>query len=127
MFPLTALPFSLLLTLATAAQLSPRGICNASAAWEVTPTAYLAADTDTKLRDWWAGVSGRQHSSFTTELGRAFGSHVPYQCGLTDDSACIYAGCSGTFLLHHYLPLYNRKVSNANQTLVDFEDRADPI
>jgi hypothetical protein len=92
------LPFTLLLSIATA-QLSPRGVCNTSADWDTTPTAYLGADTDTQLRDWWAGISTRQHSAFTTELGKAFGSHVPYQCGLTDDSGCIYAGCSGMYRL----------------------------
>lgn len=88
------LPFTLLLALATA-QLSPRGTCNTSAEWQITPTAYQAADTDNQLAKWWTGISAGQHGPFTTELGKAFGRHVPYQCGLTDDSACIYAGCSG--------------------------------
>lgn len=93
----TLLPFALLLSIVTA-QLSRRGVCNTSTEWQTTPTAYLGANTDARLSDWWAGISTRQHTAFTTELGKAFGSHVPYQCGLTDDSGCIYAGCSGTYI-----------------------------
>lgn len=93
------LPFALLLSVAVA-QLSPRGVCNTSAEWELTPANYLAADTDNELRNWWMGKLAGQHSGFTTEFGKAFGRHVPYQCGLSDDSGCIYAGCSGMLLIN---------------------------
>jgi hypothetical protein len=105
------IPFILLLSIATA-QVFRRGVCNASVEWETTPTSYLGANTDTELRGWWATISARQHSAFATELGKAFGSHVPYQCGLTDDSGCIYAGCSGMYRVE--------KIATAVLTLVRF-------
>jgi hypothetical protein len=90
--------FALLLHSVATAHILPRAGCNTSADWQTVPDAYLRADTDTKLRDWWTARQSGAHSTFTNELGKAFGRHVPYQCGLTDDSGCIYAGCSGTCL-----------------------------
>jgi len=90
------LVLAILLHSVAAAQLISRADCNASADWQTVPDAYLRADTDNKLRDWWTAISSGQHASMTNELGKAFGRHVPYECGLTDDSGCIYAGCSGT-------------------------------
>ena len=101
MLRLSMLPFTLLLAVATA-QLAPRAVCNTSSEWEVTPAAYLGADTDTKVREWWAKIAAGRHSAFSTELGKAFGSHVPYQCGLNGDSSCIYAGCSGMYTWRRY-------------------------
>ncbi|KAF2676209.1 hypothetical protein K458DRAFT_397227 [Lentithecium fluviatile CBS 122367] len=83
----------LLLQRIASGHLISRADCNASADWQTNPDAYLRADTDASLRNWWAGISSAEHSGFSNELGKAFGTHVPYECGLTDDSACIYAGC----------------------------------
>lgn len=98
MIRLSLLPFTLLLSIATAqVSVFPRAVCNTSAEWDITPAAYLGADTDAQVRAWWGKIETGQHGAFTTELGKAFGSHVPYQCGLTGDSSCIYAGCSGMY------------------------------
>ncbi|KAL5404051.1 hypothetical protein PMIN03_009430 [Paraphaeosphaeria minitans] len=128
MLRMSLLSFTLLVSIAIA-QLSPGGVCNTSAEWETTPTRYLRADTDTKLRDWWATISADPHSAFTTELGKAFGSHVPYQCGLTDDSGCIYAGCSDLEDNGDPVWAYLSQISMEGITKgqLDFTDRVDKM
>jgi hypothetical protein len=112
------LVFTLILHTAAAAQPLPRAGCSTNADWQTVPGAYLKADTDSQLRNWWTAVSAGQHSSFSNELGKAFGSHVPYECGLTDDSGCIYAGCSGGSI--------NATCSQRYSYILDFEDKGDP-
>ncbi|KAH0548679.1 hypothetical protein GP486_007777, partial [Trichoglossum hirsutum] len=69
--------------------------CSTNPAWQATPQAWISADTDNKLKQWWENVSSRPHNSFATELGNQFGSHLnDFKCGIGLYSTCVTQGCS---------------------------------
>jgi hypothetical protein len=76
--------------------LRQEGDCATNPAWQAKPQAWVNADTDNKLKQWWQTVSSRQHSSFANELGNQFGSHLnDFKCGIGLYSTCVSQGCSG--------------------------------
>src|SRR2546423_13458362 len=95
-FDVRAIAIAALLCHAVAVlSLVPREDCNTSADWQLNSGAWMRANADINIRNWWAGISSKPHQSVPSELGKAFGDHHPYECGLLDDSSCTAAGCKG--------------------------------
>lgn len=71
--------------------------CGTDSAWEPTPSAYIAADTDSNLLSWWKNISSQpSHEPLPNELAQLFGSHqYRFSCGIGDDSTCTVPGCQG--------------------------------
>lgn len=75
--------------------LVPRGGCGSDPSWQPTVSAYMAANTDQELSNWWKNIILSPHTSFANELGRSFGNHVnSFECGIGDSSSCGMPGCS---------------------------------
>ncbi|OCL07402.1 hypothetical protein AOQ84DRAFT_389548 [Glonium stellatum] len=75
--------------------LAPRGSCGSDPSWQPTISAYVAANTDQELSNWWRNISSSPHTSFANELGRSFGSHVnSFECGIGDSGSCSMPACS---------------------------------
>ncbi|KAI9775348.1 MAG: hypothetical protein M1839_001264 [Geoglossum umbratile] len=69
--------------------------CATNPAWQSNVQAWVAADTDPKLKIWWQNVTSRPHNSFANELGKQFGSHLnDFKCGIGSYSTCVAQGCS---------------------------------
>jgi hypothetical protein len=70
--------------------------CGTDSAWEPTPSAYIAADTDSNILSWWKNISSQpSHQPLPNELAQRFGSHqYRFSCGIGDDSTCSVPGCS---------------------------------
>jgi hypothetical protein len=70
--------------------------CATNPAWQATPDAWIAADADSNLAEWWQNVSSEPHGSFAQELGSQFGSHLnDFECGIGLESKCSSQGCLG--------------------------------
>src|SRR4051812_44316306 len=57
--------------------------CGTDSAWEPTPSAYIAADTDSNILSWWKNISSQpSHKPLPNELAQQFGSHqYRFSCG----------------------------------------------
>lgn len=78
-------------------QVLPRSTsnCGTDSAWQPTPSAYIAANTDNNLAAWWKNISSQSHEPLPNELAQLFGSHqYGFSCGIGDDSSCTAPGCS---------------------------------
>ena len=71
------------------------GNCGTDTSWQPTPSAYIAANTDSNLQSWWKNVSSQPHDALPNELALLFGGHqYGFSCGIGDDSTCTVPGCS---------------------------------
>lgn len=66
------------------------GCSNSS--WAATPDAYIAAQTDENVRQWWN--SQPSQSNFAQQLARPFGDQpTQFVCGIGQIATCIISGC----------------------------------
>lgn len=71
--------------------------CGNDPAWQLTYSAYTAADTDNQLRSYYYGWQADTQGPFTNKLAKSFGDGpTGYMCGIGLQGSCgTQIGCDG--------------------------------
>jgi hypothetical protein len=92
--PINAPVISTSTVTATTATATPQN-CGTSSDWAASPAAYLKANTDNEVEEWWSN-STAQSQRFDTLIFESFGSRqTQARCGLREPNNCEAPGCSG--------------------------------